>query len=581
MASEPDSANCRGTARPDRPPGGEAFWSEKRLRQWTWLFVALGGAALSLRYLLRFPLFLDEAFLSVNYLDRGPLGLMRPLEYRQVCPLGFLWVQWAVVRLFGFSEYALRLFPFLCGLGSLVAFRCLAGLVLAGTARLLAVGVFSVAYPLVRYASQAKPYSADVLVTVLLLIMAVKWHNNPRRPRWLWAMAASLPALLAISFAPVFVAGAISLSVAAVLCFGGRERGVGRSTPPLGEQPDETGVGLRPTLRLWLAWLAYNLSLAASLGLFFVLSAGAQREASKEFMEWYWGLEGAFPPLAEIARLPGWLLKQHAGDMAGYPIGGRSYGSTLTLVCAVAGLAALLRRRQFFVTSLCLLPLGANFAAACLKAYPYGGHVRVMLYAAPLFCLLAGSGSAVLLSRVPALPNHRHVPVLVTAVLLAILAVAWPARDMVRPYKMEFCREDRDFARWFWTSKSRDAELACLDTDFGLDFRREPIAGMPWSHLSDAADLFDTSSLYRCNRAIYGPEGTPPDLTRVSLERPLRCVHFRSWAFRYDEAALGRWLEEMQSRYRLAGRETHRFPISWLQLDDRFDRVEVYEFVPR
>ena len=135
MASEPDSANYRGTARLDRPPGGEAFWSEKRLHQWTWLFVALGGVALSLRYVLRFPLFLDEAFVSVSLLDRGPTELMRPLEYRQVCPLGFLWVQWAVVRLFGFSEYALRLFPFLCGLGSLVAFRYLAGLVLAGTAR--------------------------------------------------------------------------------------------------------------------------------------------------------------------------------------------------------------------------------------------------------------------------------------------------------------------------------------------------------------------------------------------------------------------------------------------------------------
>jgi len=581
MASDPGSANHRGTARPDRPPGSEAFWSEKRLRQWGWFFVALGAVALSLRYVLRFPLFLDEAFLSVSYLDRGPLELVRPLEYRQVCPLGFLWVQWAVVRLFGFSEYALRLFPLLCGLGSLVAFRYLAGLVLAGTSRLLAVGVFSVAYPLVRYASQAKPYSGDVLVTVLLLIMAIRWHNNPSRPRWLWAMAASLPVLLAISFAPVFVAGAISLSVAAVFCFERRESRVGRSAPPLGEQPDEIMAGLRPTLRPWLAWLAYNLSLMASLGLFFVLSAGAQREASKQFMEWYWGLEGAFPPLAEIGKLPGWLLRQHAGDMAGYPIGGRSYGSTLTLICVVAGLAALLRRRQFFVTSLCLLPLVANFAAACLKAYPYGGHVRVMLYAAPLFCLLAGSGAAVLLSRVPTLPNHRHVPVLVTAVLLAIVGTAWPARDMARPYKMEFCRESRDFARWFWTSKSRDAELACLDTGLGLDFRRESIPGMSWSDLPGASDLFDTSSLYRCNRAIYGPEGDPPDLTRVSRERPLRCVYFRSWTFHYDEAALGRWLEQMESRYRLAGRETHRFPISWLQLDDCFDRVEVYEFVPR
>jgi len=564
----------------DPPPAEDEFWNPKRLDQWTWLFVGLGVLALSVRYLLCFPLFLDEAFLSVNYLDRGPLGLVQALEYRQVCPLGFLWVQWAIQSLLGFSEYALRLFPFLCGLASLWAFRYLAGLVLAGTDRLLAVGIFSVAYPLVRYASQAKPYSGDVLVAVLLLIAAVKWRADPPRQRWLWIAAALLPLGLSVCFAPVFVAGAIGVIAAPVLCR------VGRSEAESHQEAGGVMVGLRcacPTLRLrpWLAWAAYSASLAASVGLLLFLTANAQREASREFMEWYWGREGAFPPLENLAKFSGWLLRQHTGDMAAYPVGGRSYGGTLTFLCVLVGLAALLRRRQFFVVSLCLVPLAMNFAAACLKAYPYGSHVRVMLYAAPLVCLPAGVGAAALLKRVPTLRRHRHVPVLVTALLLAALGIAWPVRDFVRPFKMEFCRENRDFARWFWTSKSRDAELACLDADLGRDFRREPIEGMPWSDLSDASDLFDTSSLFRANRAIYRREAGPPDLTQVSREHPLRCVHFRSWTFHYDEAALGGWLEEMQLRYRLVGRETHRFPISWLQRDDRYDCVEVFEFVPK
>ncbi len=195
-----------------RPLADDSFWTPKRLDRWTWWFVALGTLALSVRYLLRFPLFLDEAFLSANFLDRGPAGLMGPLEYWQVCPLGFLWVQWTIQHVAGFTEYSLRLFPFLCGVAGIVAFRHLAGLTLPGTSRLLAVGIFSVSYPLVRYASQAKPYSGDVLVAVLLLIAAVKWCANPRSGRWLWIAAASLPLLLSLSFAPVFVAGAISLT---------------------------------------------------------------------------------------------------------------------------------------------------------------------------------------------------------------------------------------------------------------------------------------------------------------------------------------------------------------------------------
>lgn len=534
----------------------DEFWNPRRVDRWTWWFVGLGAAALSIRYLLCFPLFLDEAFLSVNYLDRGPAALIGPLDYRQVCPLGFLWVQWTIQSLLGFTEYALRLFPLVCGLASLAAFRHLAGLVLAGQDRLLAVGIFSAAYPLVRYSSQAKPYSADVLVAVLLLIAAVRWRGDAPRQRWLWIAAALVPIGLSVCFAPVFVAGAVALAAVPGLCS-------------------------RPCLRAWLAWLAYSLSLVASLGVLFVLSAGTQWRASGEFMEWYWGREGAFPPLDDLGKLATWLLKQHTGDMAAYPVGGRNYGSTATLVCALAGLGALLRRRQFFVVSLCLVPLAANFAAACLKAYPYGSHVRVMLYAAPLVCLPAGAGAAALLKRVPTLRRHRHVPVLVTALLLTALAVAWPVRDFLRPYKMEFCRENRDFARWFWASKSRDAEVACLDSDWNLRFRGEPIQGMPWSDLPNAADLFDTSSLFRANRAIYRPATGPPDLARVSGQHPLRCVHFRSWSSDYDEAGLGRWLDEMQSQYRLVGRETHRFPISWLQLDDRYDRVELFEFVPK
>ncbi len=538
--------------RPLVPPGEDRFWDAGRVNRWTWYFVGLGALALSLRYLLRFPLYLDEAFLSVNHVGRGPLDLMRPLEYYQVCPLWFLWVQWAVVALLGFSEYALRLVPLVCGLASLLAFRSLARMVFKGTALLLAVGAFSVAYPLVRYASQAKPYSCDLLAATVLLAMAVKWRSDPRTQRWLWALAASLPILLGLSYAPVFVAGAISLSAAAVLWRLRCRRG-------------------------WLAWTAYNLSLAASLCGLFVLSAGGQRAATRECMEWYWNLQDAFPPLRDIGRLPGWLLRQHAGDMAAYPIGGAHYASTPTFVCTLFGLAALLRRRQFFVVSSCLTPLLANFVAACLKLYPYGGHVRVMLYAAPLLCLPAGLGAALFLSRLRTRPGQAHVPVLVVSGLLAMVAVGSAVRDLVRPYKMEISRETRDFARWFWASKAHDADLVCLESDLHLDFSGGPIEGKKWSN------LFDTSALYRCNREIYRPKANPPDPDpkQGSAQRPVRYVYFRSWAFSHDDAALGRWLQGRQSQYRLAGRETHRFPISWLDRRDRCDAVEVYEFVAK
>ena len=149
--------------------------SQRRQRQLLWTLVALGVAARLVRYLLRFPLWADETALAANLLDRGYLDLAQPLGHEQVCPLGFLWTQLTLVRWFGFSEYTLRLPALLCSVGSVFLFHRLAGRLLRGSALVLAVGVFAVAYPGIRYAAEAKPYACDLFFATLLLTVAVEW----------------------------------------------------------------------------------------------------------------------------------------------------------------------------------------------------------------------------------------------------------------------------------------------------------------------------------------------------------------------------------------------------------------------
>ena len=81
-----------------------------------------------------------EAYLAHNFLHRGYLDLMKSLDFIQIAPLLYLWVQATFVKVFGFSEYSLRLYTLLCGIGSLLLFWRLAGRVLRGTAFLLARG---------------------------------------------------------------------------------------------------------------------------------------------------------------------------------------------------------------------------------------------------------------------------------------------------------------------------------------------------------------------------------------------------------------------------------------------------------
>ena len=171
-----------------------------RWRAWVphlaWGFVILGAAIRLIGYLLCFPLWIDECLLAENLLDRGFLDLALPLENNQVAPVGFLWVELALVRLFGFSEWSLRLFPLVCGIGSLFVFRHLASRLLTGLPLVFAVGCLAVAKSPIGLSANVKPYATDLFVAVTLVTLAVEWLRRPAQRygcgswpspfRWAW-----------------------------------------------------------------------------------------------------------------------------------------------------------------------------------------------------------------------------------------------------------------------------------------------------------------------------------------------------------------------------------------------------------
>lgn len=512
----------------------------------TWAFVALGVAARLVRYFLCPPIWGDEAFLAVNFIDRGYTDLIGPLDYGQVCPLLFLWIELTVVKLFSFNEFSLRLFPLVCGLGSLFVFRHLARRLLSGLTCLLAVGLFSVSYPGIRYAVETKPYGTDLFVALLLITLAVEWGRRPERNRWLWALVAAVPFAVGLSYPAVFIAGGISVCIALILW------------------TTQTRSG-------WLPWAGYNMALVGSFVALFAISAGAQSAADLAGMRMCWS-EG-FPPLAEPIKLIGWTVVAHTSEMLTYPIGGAHGGSTLTAICCGAALFWLWRNRRYRLLVLCLTPFALNFVAAALARYPYGVRIRFMLYLAPIVCTLAGLGAAVLLAwlfqwRV----SIRRAAIVSVLGFFALVAVGSMARDVWRPYRTRDFLRARAFARWFWFNKAYDAELVCLKTDLKKDF-------------SPTTWRAHYSAVYLCNQHIYSPRhaaGKPPEWNHVSRERPLRCVQFKSDNFEFDEKAFACWLDEMKTRYDLVGHEKHRFPVHYKDRELQYnDWIEVYEFVPK
>ncbi len=519
-----------------------------------WALLFLGLAARLVRYGLQFPIWQDEAYLAMNYFDRGYLGLTGTLDSHQVCPLLFLWAQYTIVELLGFSVASLRLLPFVCGVAALFLFRYLAARLLRGTALLFAVGIFAVAYPLVRYSCEAKPYNCDMFFSLAMLTLALQWWLS-RDSRWLWALTATVPFALGFSFPCAFTGGGISLAM-----------GLG-----LLVQRDRKG---------WTLWIFYNAILLGSFALFYAISAGKQSAGELQWMQDYW--RHVFPPLDSGLGFAKWLAVVHSSELLQYPVGGARGASILTAVCCAAALFFLWRRGQWMLAVFCLAPLAPNFVAACMQHYPYGGHVRFALYLAPGVCLLAGLGAAALLLRRGKNGQRQGTSAVVVVVaLLVIIAAGSMARDFVLPYRTTSVRQHRDFARWFWEVQERDAQVLCWETDIDSG-RRSPVAHAP------------AAALYLCNREIYSrrwakdrPAASQATAAAATDEaRTLRCVRFNMHGDEADDKAFAAWLQGTQANYELVSKHTYELPIS----DRRhgrharplyIDTVTVFEFLPR
>lgn len=513
--------------------------------QMVWGFVILGIVARLLRFLLRCPLWPDEGFLAASLLDRGYLELLEPLEYHQVAPFLYMWAQLTIVKLLGFNEWTLRLFSFVCGISSLLLFRHLAGRLLGGASYVWAVALFAVAYPLYRYSSEAKPYGTDVLVTTLLVTLAVRWWQAPLERRWGWILLAVTPVCIFLSYPAVFVAGGVSLALAAVLV---RDR----------------------DLRGGVMWIAYNAILIASFAGLYVLSAQKQA-ASEGYMVDGWN--HTFPPRDSIGNLAVWLLRAHTSDSLAYPLGGANFASSLTSLWCLAGAVVLWKKRHFPLALICIAPAALNLIAAAMQRYPYGGHIRFALYAAPLVCLLVGMGAVKLIELLTRDEARQNRIAAGWMAFFALIACGEIMMLQIRPYKTEEFLNARSLAQSLWGDLASHGELVCLKTDLNLEF--EPLQ-FEWGK----------SCLYLCNQRIYSPrhaEGMSPRWDKVSRDWPLLCVEYRSKTDPSCTYLRQNWLAEMQPRYELV-RQTEIPEATWDargRKREGLSHIVVYEFVPR
>ena len=272
---------------------------------------------------------------------------------------------------------------------------------------LLAVAVMAASFYPVRHSTEVKPYSTDLLVSLLLITTGWAVGRNIRSYRaWLALISGSILGTWC-SYPAVFPAAGVALFLGVRTA---RER----------------------SIRVLVQWLAYVFMTMLSWTMMFLAFARPQANAAGFLSALGDAWTNAFPPLAKPWRLAWWLLDVHTGNMLAYPYGGNHFGSVLTTTVVVAGCIRMGRRRVRRPLLLLLLsPLPFAMIAAALHRYPYGTSTRVMLYMAPAFCLLIGEGIIAFLQ--PRLWARRG-PIVVATVLAAV-AVVCMVFNVISPYK--------------------------------------------------------------------------------------------------------------------------------------------------
>jgi len=143
-----------------------------------WVIIAFGIVLRIAAYLYNRSLWIDEANITRSILgsfsdifnpsvtDPDYLG-----HWKSSSPLGFFIIEKFMVLQFGDTEYALRLFPLLCGIISLFLFYLVAKHYVKPKAVPIALALFAVSDTLIYYSSEVHSYSSEITIALLLLLV--------------------------------------------------------------------------------------------------------------------------------------------------------------------------------------------------------------------------------------------------------------------------------------------------------------------------------------------------------------------------------------------------------------------------
>jgi hypothetical protein len=415
-----------------------------------WGLVVLGGLLRIVRYADNRSFWLDESMLGLNLLDRSAAGLRSTLDFVQSAPYGFLLLQKGVIDALGDSELALRMVPLVASLAALVLFALIARRLLAPTAAVLAVAMMVFGEPFLYQSSEAKPYSTDVLVSLVVVWLTLRVDTAaPRR---------------------AFLTSVLLLGVASAL-------GVWFSYPSVFVVASAIGaLLLRLALERRLERAAGVLVVGGTIAATFLFSFSASADSISTVNA---RVFAGSPSLASEAWTTSRLAWYSFSDPGGFwdPV------RWIVVLCLAVGLVSFARHALDRVVLLAG-PAALAVGAALMSKYPLGG--RFSLFFAPLIFVIVARGAWALWSR------WRWRVAIAVPIVLALVApqVVASAVHVAEPPRREHIRPLLHTLKRDW--RNGDTLWVYQDAQFALrwygECRRCGIRPLPFPLRAAPAD---------------------------------------------------------------------------------------------
>lgn len=345
----------------------------------------------------------DEAMLALNISQKSFLELLKPLEMNQVAPVGFLMTEKLFIILFGVHDWALRIYPFLSFLFSLILlFKINQKLFESKIISLISCVFFITNLSIFYYSNEVKQYSSDVLVSLLLIYTYISNADLKSKKEILFT---SLVGAAAIFFSNTSIIILVTIAACVLNNFFKRttSKNFNKFVP----------------LLIWLFSFTFYF-------LFFI-----KDHPTKKFMVDYWSARKAFPTeniFSPEFRL--FVFRKIKMLFSSFS----EFGNTWIFFFALflLGLYFIYKKEKRLI--FLIAPLFIHFILSICKLYPF--ETRMLLYAIPIISTFISFGLFSIVNIISKRTNLKIgyiIPILPFVLLISLSFTCPVKKEEIKP----------------------------------------------------------------------------------------------------------------------------------------------------